>query len=45
MRRRLESPVGHALSCCDVLNGEGVAAVECFDGLLPAADDLPQRLL
>jgi hypothetical protein len=38
---RLESPVGHGLSWRDVLNGEGMAAVEWFDGLLPAAGDVP----
>jgi len=36
---RLEAPRDDALSLRDVLYGEGVAAVEWFDGLLPAAGD------
>jgi hypothetical protein len=41
---RLESPVGYGLSSWNVLNGEGVAAVEWLDGLLPAAGgDVPER--
>src|SRR5205823_13035998 len=36
---RLEAPRDDALSLRDVLYGEGVAAVEWFDRLLPAAGD------
>ena len=36
---RLEALRDDALSLRDVLYGEGVAAVEWFDGLLPAAGD------
>ena len=36
---RLESPLRDELSFRDVLYGEGVAAVEWFDRLLPAAGD------
>jgi tRNA threonylcarbamoyladenosine biosynthesis protein TsaE len=36
---RLESPRDDELSLREALHGEGVAAVEWFDRLLPAADD------